>query len=89
MLVGIREVSRRSSGAIDPDASAKVRASRRAIAGDGGSVAIAVQDGAMWPPTWHEQDATVAATPPRTFATAPDERAVPVFRGVRVSNGLG
>ncbi len=75
-LVGMREVTRRSSGAISPDASAKVRASRPATAGGGGSIAIAVQDGAMWPPTWHERGATVAAAPPGTFATAADERAV-------------
>ena len=75
-LVGMREASRRSSGAVSPESSAKVRASRPATAGGGGSVAIAHQDGATCPPTWHERGATVAAAPPRTFATAADERAV-------------
>ena len=44
----------------------------------GWSVAIAHQNGATCLPTWHERGATVAAAPPRTFATAADERAVPV-----------
>ena len=43
-LVGMREVTRRSSGAVSLESSTKVRASRPATAGGGEAVAIAHQD---------------------------------------------